>query len=140
MVKHLGLTTILSFPFSSSAPRSLHIMGPVFHFRLTSWSLVTIALVLFLASAAPGLNTSLPNFIPDHYIFVMRKNLSDKAWHAHKTWSSSLPGTKKWVFESGTFKGYCGEYSQETVRRISADDDVSIQTHGFALTSLHDDS
>ena len=100
-------------------------MASVFRCSLPSWFLVAFTLTHFLASAAPFSHASSPDLIPDHYVFVMRKDLSASDWESHQDWSSSLAGKKKWVYNSEKFKGYCGNFTQEAVEKISASDAVS---------------
>ena len=100
-------------------------MSRVTRFSCTSWFLVAFMLTHILVAAAPFFNASRPDLIPDHYVFVMKKDLSASDWKSHQNWSSSLAGKKKWVYSSETFKGYCGNFSQEAMQRISASDAVS---------------
>ena len=93
-------------------------------FRFTSWFLVAFILFAF-ASAAPVPDTaSDPDAIPDHYIFVMKQNITSDGWQQHQNWSDSLQGKKKWVFNAGGFRGYCGSFSQATVAKIAASNAV----------------
>ena len=89
----------------------------------TSWLLVPF--VLSLGAAVPLPDASQSNVIQDHYIFLMKSDLSTDRWKAHQDWSSSLAGTKKWIYDSGQFRGYCGNFSSEAVQQITASDDVS---------------
>ena len=100
---------------------------------LISWFLVP--LLLASVEAAPFPDASRANVIQGHYIFLMKQNLSAKSWQAHLDWSSALPGQKKWIYNSGQFKGYCGNFSQEAVKRITASDDVSAQTILFPASA-----
>ena len=94
--------------------------------KLTSWLLVPF--FLFQVRAAPVANLTQPDsrVIPDHYIFVMKSDLSHDDWEAHKNWSSSLAGQKKWVYNNEEFRGYCGNFSVEAVQKISESDAVRL--------------
>lgn len=94
-------------------------------------SLIVVT-TLFLAAvhaAVPIVGLSDENTIPDNYIVVLKKEISNKAFKSHLSWARGLFGSNSIpqgsTFELNAFKGYSLQASQDVAKAPAESEEAS---------------